>query len=189
MVRTAAQEKMPTLKVGILKREDNMHDSNHIAVIQGGQARAFTRLETTSVSPAVHFPRGLPAAFSFVEVLITLAIVSILLLEFLRLHLINITMTGAAEITSKAVLLANEKIAETLAAGFPSEGTNSGTVEDDGLTLNWKTQVTDLHLPPLDEAGVKGLRKVLVHVSWTYGVHRKHLQMLTYVGDRRINEE
>lgn len=189
MVRTAAQGTMPTSKVGILKRKDNMHHCNHIAVIQGGQSRVLTRLQTTSVNPPVRFPGGLPAAFSFVEVLITLTFVSIFLLALLRLHLISINMTGAAEVTSKAVLLANEKIAETLAAGFPAEGTNSGTVETNGLTLNWQTKVTDLHLPPLDQAGVKGLRKVLVDVTWTYGARRKHLQMLTYVGDRRIYEE
>ena len=67
--------------------------------------------------------------FTLVEVIVALVIVSISLLGLIRLHLISISMADAAEMTSQAVLLAEEKIAETLALGYPKEGTASGVVE------------------------------------------------------------
>lgn len=155
---------MLILKVGILMSNNNMANGNRRRVMQQTQTGAFT----------------------FVEVIVALAIVSISLPALLRLHIISIGMADAAEITSQAVFLANEKIAETLAAGYPKEGTNSGTVEKNALCLDWKTEVTDLRLPQLDKAGIAGLRKISVVVNWKQGLGSKHLQMSTYVADREL---
>lgn len=125
-------------------------------------------------------------AFTFVEVLVALVIVSISLLALLRLHIISISMTDTAEITSQAVFLANEKIAETLAPGYPEEGTNTGTVEKNALYLHWRTEVTDLQPSQLGELHIDGLRRIFVDVSWKQGIRRKHLQMSTYVADRNL---
>lgn len=125
-------------------------------------------------------------AFTFVEVLVALVIVSISLLALLRLHIISISMTDTAEITSQAVFLANEKIAETLAPGYPEEGTNSGTVEKKALCLQWRTEVTDLQPPQLGGMEIDGLRRIFVDVSWKRGIRWKHLQMSTYVADRNL---
>jgi type II secretion system protein I len=128
-------------------------------------------------------------AFTFIEVIVALTIVSISLLALLRLHLISIRMTETAEITSQAVFLAGEKIAEKLAMGYPEEESDSGTVEKNGLPLHWQTEITDLQLPLLDQANITGLRKVLVDVSWKQGTSHKHLQMSTYVADWKLNEK
>jgi len=125
-------------------------------------------------------------AFTFIEVIIALTIVSISLLALLRLHIISISMVDKAQITSQAVFLANEKIAETLAGGYPEEGTNFGTVDKNNLTLNWQTKVTDLQLPQLNEVNINRLRKILVVVSWKQGVSHKQMQMSTYVADRKL---
>ena len=125
-------------------------------------------------------------AFTFVEVVIALAIVSISLLTLLRLHIISISMVDKAQVTTQAVLLANEKIAETVAAGYPKEGTDSGTTEKNGLTLNWQTEVRDLRLGQLDKVNITGLRKILVDITWKQGVGRKQLQTSTYVADRKL---
>ena len=125
-------------------------------------------------------------AFTFIEVLVALAIVSISLLALLRLHIISISMTDTAEITSQAVFLANEKIAETLALGYPEEGTNTGSVEKKALYLHWRTEVTDLQPSQLGELDIDGLRRIFVDVSWKQGIRRKHLQMSTYVADRKL---
>ncbi len=155
---------MLILKAGILMSKSNMANGNRRKAMEQTQARAFT----------------------FVEVIVALAIVSISLLALLRLHIISISMVDKAEITSQAVFLANEKIAETLAAGYPKEGTNSGTVEKNALCLDWKTEVTDLRLSQLDKAGIAGLRKISVVVNWKQGLGSKHLQMSTYVADREL---
>ncbi|MHC4644461.1 MAG: type II secretion system protein [Planctomycetota bacterium] len=125
-------------------------------------------------------------AFTFVEVIIALTIVSISLLVLLKLHLLSITMAEAEETTSRAVLLADEKIAEMLALGYPRVQTKSGTVERNSKTFRWRTEVTDLN--PLEPAGanIDGLRRIAVDVSWEHGIDRKHLQMSTYVADRKL---
>lgn len=128
----------------------------------------------------------IPTGFSFVEVIVALAIVSISLLGLIRLHLISIRMVEAAEVTSQAVLLAEEKIAETLALGYPKEGTKSGTVEKNALRLRWRTEVTDLQSHRLAEANITGLRRICVDVGWKQGTGYKNLQMSTYVADRRL---
>ena len=155
---------MPMLKAGILMRE---HGTRH-------------------KHPCLTAHKGRIGAFTFVEVLIALAIVSISLLALLRLHLTNASMIDHARIMSQAVFLADEKIAETLAAGFPEEGSRSGVVERNGLTMRWKTRVESAPPIPSDAEDVAGLRKVLVDVSWNRGVNTRHLRMSTYVADRKL---
>ena len=125
-------------------------------------------------------------AFTLVEVIVALVIVSISLLGLIRLHLISISMADAAEITSQAVLLAEEKIEETLALGYPAEGITSGTVEKNAYNLHWQTEVEDLQSPQLAEADITGLRKICVEIGFKQGSGSKSLQMSTYVADRRL---
>lgn len=155
---------MLILKAGILMSKSNITNGNRRIAMEQIPTRAFT----------------------FVEVIVALAIVSISLLALLRLHIISIGMADTAEITSQAVFLANEKIAETLAVGFPKEGTNSETVEKNALCLDWKTEVTDIKLSQLEKEGISGLRKISVVVNWKQGLGSKHLQMSTYVADREL---
>jgi len=125
-------------------------------------------------------------AFTLVEVIAALVIVSISLLGLIRLHLISITMADAAEMTSQAALLAEEKIAEALAQGYPKEGIASGVIEKNTHSLHWQTEVTGLQSPQLAEADITGLRKICVEVGWKQGSSSKSLQMSTYVADRRL---
>ncbi len=125
-------------------------------------------------------------AFTFVEVIIALVVVSISLLGLIRLHLISINMAGAAEMTSQAVLLAEEKIADTLALGYPKEGVTSGRVEKNNQILHWRTEVKDLRSSKLTNAEITGLRSISVEVSFKQGAGSKSLQMSTYVADRRL---
>jgi type II secretion system protein I len=124
--------------------------------------------------------------FTLIEVIIALVVVSISLLGLIRLHLISINMAGAAEVTSQAVLLAEEKIAETLASGYPEEGIKSGEVEKNAQVLHWRTEVSDLQPSKLTEAEITGLRRISVEVVWKRGAGSKSLQMSTYAADRRL---
>lgn len=135
------------------------------------------------------YAAGRPAgrkAFTFIEVAIALAIVSISLLALIRLHLVSVSLTDAAQMTSQAVFLAEEKIAEMLAYGYPKEGAASGAVGENANCLHWQTEVTPLQLPHLGQAGVTGLRKISVSVSWEQGSGRKSIAMSTYVADRKL---
>jgi len=125
-------------------------------------------------------------AFTFVEVLVALAIVSISLLGLIGLHLVSIRLVQTGEVTSQAIFLAQEKIAELLAQGYAAEGSNCGTVEKGPLCLFWQSEVSPLKLPELENSGVTGLRKISVDVSWKQGTRQKHLEMSTYVADRKL---
>lgn len=155
---------MLTLKAGTLMSE-------HAA---GGNGRSASRRKKRA------------GAFTFVEVIIALAIASISLLTLLKLHLMSIRLVDRAQITTQAVLLANEKIAETLAGGYPDRGRKSGKIEKNGLTMEWHSEVTDLQLPHVDSTGDTGLRKVIVDINWRRGAGSKRLRMSTCVADARL---
>jgi type II secretion system protein I len=125
-------------------------------------------------------------AFTFIEVMMALAVVAISLLALLRLHIGSLAVAETAEITSQAALLADEKIAETLALGYPDIATDSGDVESNGLTLHWQTQVTDISLPALDSRGDSAMRRIQVDITWNQGRNQKHLQTSTCVADRKL---
>ena len=115
-----------------------------------------------------------------------LAVVSISLLALLRLHLISANMADKALITAEAVLLAQEKIAEVLAHGYPELKTESGVVENSRCPLYWQTQVNNLQLSQLNRGRASGLREILVDISWKQGIGHKHVQMSTFVADRKL---
>lgn len=158
----AAREMMPTLKAGI------------------SMDRIHVKSEDTSAGPVM----AQAGAFTFIEVLIALSVVAIALLALLKLHLVSLEIADRAQVMSQAVFLAEQKVAETLADGYPKAGTDSGTVQDTGVALDWQVEVTDLRVPELRAAADKGLRKILVDVSWKQRLSRKHLQMCTYVAKR-----
>ena len=125
-------------------------------------------------------------AFTFVEVVIALAIVSISLLSLIRLHIINVNMTNSAEVTSQAAFLAQEKMAGIIAAGFSAQGGDKGTFESNSLLFNWRTEVEDVHLPQLDSEKITGLKKISVDIAWQQGTGKKHLRMSTLIADRKV---
>jgi len=127
-----------------------------------------------------------PNAFTLVEVIIALVVASISVLALLKLHIVSIGLAESAQVTSQAVFLADQKIAETLALGYPELGTSTGCLDKNGLSFNWQTEVADSLLPQLNDANVAGLRKISVEVTWKQGLSRKQIQMSTYVADRKL---
>jgi type II secretion system protein I len=125
-------------------------------------------------------------AFTFIEVIVALTIVSISLLALLKLHLLSINMADRAEITSQAILLAQEKIAEVAAQGYPKLMAQSGIVDKNNVPLHWQIKVTDLKQPELEKANITGLRQILVDVTWNQGKKYKNIQMSTYFADRKL---
>jgi len=125
-------------------------------------------------------------AFTFIEAMIALAIVAISLLALIKLHITSIATAQKAEVISQAVLLAEGKIAETIAPGYPALATDSGAVERNGITMNWRTEVTSMPFSTPGNTGIDGLRKVSVDIAWSNGIGRKNLQMSTCVADRKL---
>jgi general secretion pathway protein I len=131
-----------------------------------------------------------PKGFTLIEVVAALAIVAIALLALLQLHLLSIRAADKAQVVSRAVFLAQEKMAETLCGGYPPVGTQSGVREGDGPPLTWRTEVTEARpaQPHASDLKLKRLRKLSVDVAWQKGSGQDHIQMTTYVADGAIHE-
>jgi prepilin-type N-terminal cleavage/methylation domain-containing protein len=140
-------------------------------------------IKSNCIDPDIQNPER--RAFTFVEVIVALLIVSISLVTLTKLNLVSITIADRAEATSKAALLAQQKIAEILASGYPDIQTQSGITEEDSLALQWQTSVTKMNLPIPDNA-IKRLRKVSVDISWEQGTAKRNLKISTCVADRRL---
>jgi len=125
-------------------------------------------------------------AFTLVEVIAALAIASIALLGLLELHLTAVKLADTARTTALAVLVAQEKVAETTAGGWPPVGAKSGIAEMDGSQFTWRTDVT--HADSLASCGLTrgALRQVCANVTWRDGTRPRTVQMTTYVADQRI---
>ena len=127
--------------------------------------------------------------FTFIEVLVALAVASIGLLGLLRLHLVSMATADAADAQTAAVFLAQEKLAEVSAADDPTQATGSGVLERNGLKLTWTTQVSDADAAATAGLDLRGLRQVRSTVTWQQGRDLKNVQMATLVADTRINEK
>ncbi len=128
-------------------------------------------------------------AFTFIEVLIALAITSIAVLGLLRLHLLSMATADAAQATTQAVFVAQEQIAEAAAGGFPERGATSGTVERNGQQFTWQTEVRDITQPGRGDFTLNGLREVSATVTWQQTSGAKTVKMTTLVADPRIHEQ
>lgn len=128
-------------------------------------------------------------AFTLIEVIAALAIVSIALLGLLHLHLVSIRMSDTAQTMAMAVLLAQEKIAETVCSGPASVGTRSGAAEANGSRLTWRTEVTSVDSLGPYGLGRSGLHQLRVDVVWREGSGARSVQMTTYVADNKLHEK
>jgi general secretion pathway protein I len=128
------------------------------------------------------------SAFTFIEVLVALAIAAIALLGLLRLHLLSMTSADAAQATTVAAFLAQEKIAEASASGYPDPGTKSGSVEQNGRRFAWRVEISNAQPQNTREFTLTGLRQIRAFVTWERGGGQKTLEMTTYVADSGIHE-
>ena len=143
-----------------------------------------------SKSSIIHQPSSIPRGFTLLEAVAALAVASIALLALLQLQLVSIRTADKAEVMTRAVLLAQAKMAEALSSGYPQIGVRSDTIEAQGDQLTWRVEVTDAHLPlsyrPPD--GRDRARKLSVDVTWQKGPGEKHIGLTTYVAENTIRE-
>lgn len=128
-------------------------------------------------------------AFTFIEVLVALAIASIALLGLLRLHLLSMATADAAQAMTQAVFVAQEQIAEASAGGFPKQGTATGSVERNGQQFTWRTEIKDIARSGHGDFTLNGLREVSAIVTWEQTSGEKTVKMTTLVADPRIHEQ
>jgi len=133
-------------------------------------------------------PTTTRSGFTFIEVLVALAIATIALLGLLRLHLLSTATAEAAQARTQAVFVAQEKMAEASAGGYPQQGTRSGAVERNGRNFAWRTEITDMNPGDNRRLRLTGLRQVRTLVTWRNGSNQRNVQLTTLVADSRIHE-
>lgn len=138
-----------------------------------------SRKPTTS-----HCPLATDSGFTLLEVLVAVAIVGISLVMLLRLHLLSLDATLAAQDLTTAVLLAEGKMATFMAAA-PEEGEDEGQFDGPDLErFSWTTLVTDYGLDLGSQNDGRdesiGIRHVTVSVHWREGNRDRTYSLETY---------
>ena len=124
------------------------------------------------------------AGFTLLEVLVAVAIVGVALVMLLRLHLLSLDATLAAQDLTTAVLLAEGKMA-TFMAESPGEGEGQGQFDGPNLErFRWTTSVIehalDLGSGNDGREGAIGVRHVTVSVHWRDGNRDRSYSLETY---------
>ncbi|MBM4331509.1 MAG: prepilin-type N-terminal cleavage/methylation domain-containing protein [Deltaproteobacteria bacterium] len=117
-----------------------------------------------------------PAGFSLLEVMIALAILSLVAVAFLRSQVGSVRLVDEASQISLATLLAREKMAELESIGFSEPQKNSGTGGKEFPVFRWE-QVVSL-------TEVLNLRKAQVRVFWMEGRQERTLELTAYFAKR-----
>jgi len=115
----------------------------------------------------------LSAGFTLLEVMIALAILSLVAVAFLRAQASSIHLVDEACQISRATLLAREKMAELESAGYPEPGEKTGTGGETFPPLRWEQIVSSTE--------ILNLRKAAVRVLWMEGTRERSLELITYL--------
>jgi len=110
--------------------------------------------------------------FTLLEVMIALAILSLVAVAFLRVQASSVRLVDESSQISMATLLAREKMAELENAGFPGLGKNSGFGEEAFPQFRWEQIVSPTE--------ILGIRKAVIRVLWTEGNQERSLELTAY---------
>jgi len=118
------------------------------------------------------------SAFSLIESLIALAVVTLAVVALTRLHLQTLNLIDQTQSFYHAANFAQSKLEQTLAQ--PTPISSSGTDSNTPRTLQWNTTVSTAHLPFLQMQGDPLLQRIEVTTSWPSRNQTKYLTLTTY---------
>jgi prepilin-type N-terminal cleavage/methylation domain-containing protein len=104
-------------------------------------------------------------AFTLIEVLIALVVLSLGFLAVLQGSTFSLRSSRESTTLTTAVIAAESLLKEEISKGFPASGSDEGTFEDgvfEGFT--WAKRIEELELPFIEE-----LKLVTVTISWGSG--------------------
>jgi general secretion pathway protein I len=114
--------------------------------------------------------------FTLLEVMVALAILSAALVVIFSQQARSIAQGNEARITTKAALLAQERMAGLITQeGLRSEN-EEGEVEDSIPPFTWKQMV--------EESNIEGMKKLTVIVLWKEGERERDVRFVTYVASQ-----
>ncbi len=113
-----------------------------------------------------------PTGFTLLEVMIALAILSLVAVAFLRAQGSSVHLVDESVQISLATLLAKEKMAELESNGFPEPGRASGEGGEDFPLYHWEQVISPTEM--------QNLRKAVVRILWMEGTRERNLELTTY---------
>jgi prepilin-type N-terminal cleavage/methylation domain-containing protein len=126
--------------------------------------------------------RGACAGFTLIEALVALVIVAVAGVALLRLELTSILLSDRATAISRAVRIADARMAEALARERIEVGYRSGRILDDATekAFRWDITVAPLRRPELEEYELDNLLTVTARVFWRSGREERSVSLETY---------
>ncbi len=121
--------------------------------------------------------------FTLLEVMIALAILSLVAVAFLRAQAASVRLVDESSQISLATLLAREKMAEMESLGFAEIGKESGKW---GEGKDWTGRKGDAPLPGfrwekiVSATDMPNLRKVQVKIFWKEGNGERSMELVCY---------
>ncbi len=127
------------------------------------------------------YTHGTGRGFTLIEVLIAMSVIAIALLSLLNLHLINVRTVRAAQLNQQAVLLAHEKLNESLIDSKDTPVPASGSVERHATVYQWQRRISGV----ADQAMlIKGLDELTVDVEYDDRHRRKKISISTWIAQQ-----
>jgi general secretion pathway protein I len=111
--------------------------------------------------------------FTLLEVMVALAVLSLALVVLFSQQATSLSRGMEARITTKAALLAQERMAGLLAEKRSSIGEEEGEVKDSTPPFKWRQQV--------EEGSMEGMKRITVVVLWKEGEKEREVRFVTYV--------
>ena len=121
--------------------------------------------------------RRVAGGFTLLEVMIAIGILAIGLIVLLQTHVMNLKMIAHSQLSMKAMLLAERRIAEIEAGGVKTIGETEGDFEE-FPEFYWREVVTPFSI---GNEVLGGVSRVEVIVSWEEGSGEEEVKLVTYV--------
>ncbi len=107
---------------------------------------------------------GLPYGFTLLEVMVALAVMSIVLVSVYRMHSQSLAMNTAARFYTQAPLLAKSKMVEIEALTSSAFPTDSGDFGEEFPGYSWQASTADINSEILGEVA-EDLKRIDIKVS------------------------
>ena len=123
------------------------------------------------------------SGFTLIEIVVTLAILSLALPTLLRSFTEAAKGQALAENRTTALYLLKFRLAEIEAEGYPDIGEEEGEFGEDSR-FRWHSDVQDV-----ESEEIEGLRLVTVTVTWQERGEEKFISTSTYLADRQMPQQ
>jgi len=128
--------------------------------------------------------------FTFLEIMVAVAILSIALVAALRTQSQSILIANESITNTNLLLLAKEKMAEIELDGFPDIGESEGTFEKHP-EFHWKVEVKEANInidpdnkePDNTDRAYK-LRQIILTISWKEGSRERKYIIQTMIANK-----